>query len=120
MKSTKANKMIQAISKSIAENGIDTENLIPQLQELRELAKQEEDPLLIRCIRMAYEHLENEDTWSYPVIRAEEPEEGEEPEEEEEYTSVQHFDYLLTLWEKSDNKYNRDEMRRVANDLQDF
>lgn len=123
MKTAKANSLIQQISKSILKSGIDVETIVPQLQTLREMAIKEEDPLLIRSIRMAYQHLESYDAWTYPVIKPEEGEEGEETEETEEpesYTAEEHFDYLLSLWEKSDNSYNRDEMRKIANELTDF
>ncbi|MCK9481214.1 MAG: hypothetical protein M0R38_05565 [Bacteroidia bacterium] len=119
MNSPKANKLIQKITSEVTKGGIDAESLIPQLQELRELAKLENDPVVIRCIRMAYEHLENNGAWEYPVIKPEEDEDGN-PLEDEEYTAEEHFSTLLSMLEKSDNKYNRDELRSIANELNDF
>ncbi|MCO6495032.1 MAG: hypothetical protein J5I91_05045 [Bacteroidetes bacterium] len=119
MNSPKANKLIQKIASEIKKNGIDAESIIPQLQELRELAKLEKDPVVIRSIRMAYEHLENNGGWEYPVIKPEEDEDGNLIEDAG-YTAEEHFDALLAMIEKSDNKYNKDELRIIANELNDF
>ncbi|MCZ2130613.1 MAG: hypothetical protein LC109_10145 [Bacteroidia bacterium] len=119
MNSPKANKLIQKIISEVKKNGIDAESLVPQLHELRELAKLENDPVVIRSIRMTYEHLENNGAWEYPVIKPEE-DENENPIEDEGYTAEEHFETLMSMLEKSDNKYNRDELRVIANELNDF
>jgi hypothetical protein len=119
MNNTKANQLIAQIAAKVESDGINAEMLTPMLQELRELAKMEKDPLVIRSIRMAYEHLENNDSWEFPTIKPEEDEEGN-PMSDEGNTAEEHFAYLLHLWTKSDNKYNRDEMRELANEMNSF
>jgi len=119
MNSQNAQKLIAEIAKIVAKNGIDTESLLPKLKELREQAKLEQDPLMTRSVRMAYEHIENNEGWEYATIKAEEDEEGN-PLDDESYTAEEHFAYLVSLWEKSDNKYNRDEIRSIANELNEF
>ena len=71
---------------------------------MRELAKTEEDPLLIRSIRLVCEHLETNGGWEFQTL-----EDSEEVEE--------NLTYLISLYEKSDNKYNRDEIREIANNM---
>jgi hypothetical protein len=119
MKNAKANKLIEELVAEVKKNGIVSDVLVPKLQELRELAKQETDPLVIRSIRMAYEHLENNGEWSFEVIKPEEDEETGEVISDETYTPEEHLSYLLSMWLNSENKYNRDEIRTITNDLQE-
>jgi hypothetical protein len=50
------------------------------------------------------EHIEANDGWIYQTL-----EESEDP--------VENLTYLINLYIKSDNKYNRDEMREIANNM---
>ncbi len=104
MKNLKANELVAQIIKEIEKNSVKPEKLIPLLKELRELAKTEEDPLLIRSIRLVCEHLEINGGWEFQTL-----EDSEEVEE--------NLTYLISLYEKSDNKYNRDEIREIANNM---
>ena len=104
MKNLKANELVAQIIKEIEKNSVKPEKLIPLLKELRELAKTEEDPLLIRSIRLVCEHLETNGGWEFQTL-----EDSEEVEE--------NLTYLISLYEKSDNKYNRDEIREIANNM---
>lgn len=115
---------------SVEQKGFeDLSEIISRLQEAREYAKKENDPLVTRAIRMVYEHLENEEGWAMPVIGNDEEEEDaeenaeeaqEEPQEEVEYSAEEHFTYVLNLLLRSENTYNRDELRKIANQLNDF
>ncbi len=104
MKSSIANELINKIISNIEKNSVDVDQLIPLLQELREKAKTEQDPLLTRSIRLVYEHLEVNEAWEFQTL-----EDSEEVEE--------NLIYLISLWAKSDNKYNRDEIREIADKM---
>jgi hypothetical protein len=104
MKNQKANELIDKILKEIETNSVNVEALIPMFKELRELAKTEEDPLITRSIRLVYEHLENNGGWEFQTL-----EDSEEVEE--------NLSYLVSLYAKSENKYNRDEIREIANNM---
>ncbi len=104
MKNSKANELINKIIAEIETNSVVVDTLIPMFKELRELAKQEEDPLITRSIRLVYEHLENNGGWEFQTL-----EDSEEVEE--------NLTYLLSLYVKSENKYNRDEIREIANNM---
>lgn len=104
MKSSIANELINKIISNIEKNSVDVDQLIPLLQELREKAKTEQDPLLTRSIRLVYEHLEVYEAWEFQTL-----EDSEEVEE--------NLIYLISLWAKSDNKYNRDEIREIADKM---
>ena len=66
--------------------------------------KLEEDPLITRSIRLVYEHLESNSGWEFQTL-----EDSEEVEE--------NLSYLVSLYAKSENKYNRDEIREIANNM---
>lgn len=105
MRTPEANKILQSIQKSVEKNGIDTDALIPQLQKAREYALQENDPLVTRALRLAWQHLEA--NGGYEIAFLEEAE-----------TQEENFTYLISLMERSDNTYNRDELREMTNMMQ--
>ncbi len=104
MKNQKANDLISKIIKEIETNSVNVETLVPMFKELREMAKLEEDPLITRSVRLVYEHLESNGGWEFQTL-----EDSEEVEE--------NLSYLVSLYAKSENKYNRDEIREIANNM---
>lgn len=104
MKNAQANDLIAKIIKEIETDSVNAEVLVPQLKALRDMAKLEEDPLITRSIRLVYEHLEANGGWEFQTL-----EDSEEVEE--------NLTYLISLYAKSDNKYNRDEIREIANKM---
>jgi hypothetical protein len=104
MKSSKANELIEKIIKEIETNSVNVENLVPMFIELREMAKIEQDPLITRSIRLINEHLQANGGWEFQTL-----EDSEEVEE--------NLSYLVSLYAKSENKYNRDEIREIANNM---
>lgn len=106
MNNAEANTLIEKIQKEAAKNGFG-KKLVKLLQELRPLALQEKDPLITRSVRVAYEFIEATEGFEIPL-----PEEAEIEGDPSEL-----FDYLCGLWLKSDNKYNRDEIREIADTM---
>jgi hypothetical protein len=104
MKNSKANELIDKILKDIEKNSVNVATIVPMLKELRDMAKTEDDPLITRSIRLVYEHLEANGGWEFQTL-----EDSEEVEE--------NLTYLISLYAKSDNKYNRDEIREIANNM---
>ncbi len=104
MKNAQANDLIAKIIKEIETNSVNADVLVPHLKALRDMAKLEEDPLITRSIRLVYEHLEANGGWEFQTL-----EDSEEVEE--------NLTYLISLYAKSDNKYNRDEIRELANKM---
>ncbi len=112
MTSPEAQKLIDRILKDIRKNGIDTEVLVPEFQKLREFALEAQDPLVTRTLRLIWQHLENNSGFEYsiPANEEEETEGIDDPAEA--------LIYIVELIKHSDNKYNRDEIRQITNDLQ--
>lgn len=109
MKIAAANKLIDTIVAEIEKNGINVESLVPQLQQLREHALAEADPLATKVLRLTYEYLEeNDGAFDIQAQYEEDEEGGEYPLEIEDQENLV---YLLNLLKAADNKINRDEIK---------
>jgi hypothetical protein len=106
MISQDANKLVEKIQKEAKDNGFG-DSLIKMLKDLRPFALEESDPLVTRSIRICYEFIESTEGFDIPL-----PEEAEIEGEPSEL-----FDYICGLWLKSENKYNRDELRELADEM---
>ena len=105
MRTAEANTILDKILKQVEKNGIQPDKIVPLLQQAREYALKEEDPLLTRALRLCWQHLESNDGFDLTYL-----EDGESTEE--------NFNYLISLAIKSENTYNRDEIREMTNMLQ--
>jgi hypothetical protein len=105
MQSKEANDILAKIQKSVDKSGIDADSMISQLQKAREYALKENDPLLTRALRLAWQHLEANGGFEISYL-------------EEAETQEENFSYMLALMQKSDNTYNRDELREMTNLMQ--
>ena len=105
MQTPEANKILERILKDFQKNGMDSAVLIPEFQKAREYALKEEDPLITRALRLAWQHLEANNSFEVPFL-----EDGE--------TADENFDYFVNLMIKSTNTINRDELREMTNMLQ--
>lgn len=114
MKTEKGNKALQELIEKI-NNDFDIAETIEALKGIRQVALEEEDPLLVRVFRQTYEYLEENECFDYTVEK--EYEENEEGEEEESIkapgTDVENLTYLLSLILKSDNRFNREEIKEM-------
>ena len=137
MQSTTGLKKLEAIIEDVNKNGIVAENLIKQLKELREIAKVERDPLVVKTLRMVYSYIEDEGHFDLNLLAEEEIDEIEEIEEEEivdeneneneeeleEEVFIdtvedfeerrENFIYFLNLIKDAMNEYNRIEIRKI-------
>ncbi|MFT5581051.1 MAG: hypothetical protein ACI9XP_001507 [Lentimonas sp.] len=108
MKTGIANKKIEAIIKKVTKDGVEAKGLIDDLKELRETAKKEQDPLVTKVLRLAYEYLTENKGFEVEGQYDEDEEGNEYPIEVE--NQVENFNYLMTLLLKADHKINREEI----------
>jgi hypothetical protein len=106
MRNPKGNDIIKKLISEVEANGISAE-LIQPLQEVRELAKSENDPLLTRALRLAWQHIESNDYFEIPLA-------------EEIETAEENLVFFLSLCLKSDNDINREELRAMTSQLQEL
>jgi hypothetical protein len=105
MRTPEANSILEKVIQSVEKNGMDASAIIPELQKAREYALKEEDPLLTRALRLAWQHLEANE--SFDIDLAEDIE-----------TMEENFVYFLQLCLRCENSLNRDELREMTTSLQ--
>ncbi|MFT7589390.1 MAG: hypothetical protein ACI959_001608 [Limisphaerales bacterium] len=100
MDDSKAKKLLQEIKDIYtASQFTDLEKLVPAMSRLRERIKEIENPLVVKTIRLAYEHLEEYKDFLINYVEA------------EEVGGLNNFEYLLSLWADPMNKYNREDLQ---------
>ena len=127
MENIEAQKLINRIQKEIMTEGIDPAKLVKDLKKLRAFALEENNPTLVKVLRLTYEHIDENETFNIPI-----PE--EEPVDEIDGTEVQHktalsktkhdpaesLKYLLSIMSKSSNKGNMVELREYRDALLEY
>lgn len=108
MKTGIANKKIEKIIALVENEGVLAESLIKELEELRELALKETDPLLAKVTRLTFEYLKEKEAYDVQALWEEDEEGGEFPLEIEDKDNLLN---LLNLMLKSDHKINREEIK---------
>ncbi|MCB9246539.1 MAG: hypothetical protein H6606_08925 [Flavobacteriales bacterium] len=101
MKTEKANKMINELLEFVRDEDHDLDELVEKLKELREIAKKEEDPAIVKILRLCYEYIENNEDFDIGYM------------EEEGIEDMTDIEYLLELLLHSDREANRKEIREI-------
>jgi len=106
-------KLIKKIQSDLISDGLVVENIVADLQKLREFALLEEKPVLVKSIRLAYEHIQNNNAFLIAIP-------SDEPIEEEETTNataqeakndLESLQYLLSLYKDINNKHNLEDLK---------
>ncbi|AJH14635.1 hypothetical protein [Myroides profundi] len=124
MENANALKLIKKIQSDLISDGLVVENIVADLQKLREFALLEEKPVLVKSIRLAYEHIQNNKAFLI-AIPSDEPieEEGEEGAtavEKEAKNDLESLQYLLSLYKDINNKHNLEDLKDYNNRLLAF
>ena len=93
------------------EKGFEPAKIADELMNLREDALKDTDPLLAKTFRLTAEYLKENECFDHTV-------EKEENEEGEEFllepgSDAENLTYLLQLIKKSENKFNREEIKEM-------
>ena len=111
MKNEKAQKLYAGIIADLENGAVDVEKITKAIDQLREIAREIEDPLVLKTLRFIKEKLANDPSFDIEI-------EVDEEEEEEEEAPENHLLYLFQLLTESDNKYNREEIKQYRAALQ--
>lgn len=112
MKNDKAQKIYNAILADLEKGDVDVEKISKQIDDLRVIARELEDPLVLKTLRFIKEKLADGEPFELEI------EYPEEEEEEEIEVPENQLLYLFQLLIDSDNKYNRDEIKLYRAALQ--
>lgn len=114
MENPSAQKLISKMQVDLFKNGFDAEKLIADLKKLREYALEEQNPVLTKAIRLAYEHLEENGAFLIPIPDDEPVEEGAPVISDSNLgneNNMESLEYLLSLFTDLENKNNMLDLR---------
>jgi hypothetical protein len=115
-------KLINKMQLDLFKNGFDAETLIADLKKLREYALEEQNPTLVKAIRLTYEHLEENGAFLIP-IPDDEPIEGEEGvtgTTAGNENNIESLEYLLSLFSDLKHKNNLLDLKEYNKALLEF
>ena len=108
MKTLRANQKLEQIIANIEKKGLEAPKLIDDLKELREMALLEQDPLVVKSLRLTYEFLQENECFDVEAQYEEDEEGNEYPIEIEDKDNLLYF---LNLLKNAEHKINREEIK---------
>jgi len=104
MNSEKGNKKIEALLASVRKE-FKAKEIIDALKEIREIAREETNPALVKICRLAYEYIDQNDNFDVEL------------QDEEEEIEMPPMEYLLELMLHSDREINMLEIKEFKDVL---
>lgn len=111
MENKKAIKLIDKILTNLDKTGINTDALIDDIKELRTYGLEQQIPLVVKVLRLTYEHIEANDAFLIPILDDENENEEEIVEEQEATSPVESLKYLIALTRNLNNKLNISDLK---------
>ena len=108
MENRQALKLIEKIQKELFKNNFEVSEIVNDLKKLREITLELNNPVVTKALRLAYEHLENNNGF-FIGIPDDEPIDAKETEIEaniSEENNVESFNYFISLLTDLDKKNN--------------
>ncbi len=109
MENPSAQKLIKKIQVDLFKNGFVADTLITDLKKLREYALEEQNPVLVKAIRLTYEHLEQNGVFLIPIPDDEPVDDETEVISESNIgteNNMESLEYLLSLFSDLSHKNN--------------
>lgn len=104
MKSELANKRLALLAQKASEN-FDAEEIAAELMAVREIAREEKDPAIIKILRLAAEFIQANESFDLGYLEN----------DEEDVVEMSDFEYLMELIIHCDREANRAEIREFRN-----
>lgn len=121
MENANAQKLIKKVQSDLITNGLIVEDIITDLKKLREYALLEEKPVLVKAIRLTYEHIQNHNAFLIEIPSDEPVDELEAIVIEANQTNdLESLNYILSLFKDADNKHNLVDLKEYNIKLQEF
>lgn len=116
MENKAALKLIDKILVNLDKTGINTDTLIDDIKQLRTYALEAQVPLVVKVLRLTYEHIEENDSFLIPMLEDDEAEEAVVVENE----PVESLKYLIALTRNLNNKINIADLKAYRDLLNAF
>jgi len=118
VENSNAQKIIKALLEQINTDGIVVNNIVPELQKLREFALNEEKPYLVKALRLASEHLQANNDFLID-IPSDEPID-DEIETQPDSNAIESLNYFISLMLDLENKHNVADIKEYNIKFQEF
>ena len=108
MENRQALKLIEKIQKELFKNNFEVSEIVAELKKLREITLELNNPVVTKALRLAYEHLENNNGF-FIGIPDDEPVDSKDAQVEaniSDENNVESFNYFLSLLIDLDKKNN--------------
>ncbi|WP_130733786.1 hypothetical protein [Flavobacterium sp. J27] len=107
MENKYAQKLIEKIQKEVLQNKFDVDSIITDLKKIREYSLEEQNPVVTKSLRLAYEHLEANRAFLIG-IPDDEPinEDNDVSQNISEENDIESFEYFLSLLHDLSKKNN--------------
>ncbi|CAH8289530.1 hypothetical protein EV196_107237 [Mariniflexile fucanivorans] len=115
MENKAALKLIDKILKDLDKTGINTDTLISDIKELRTYALEEQIPLVVKVLRLTYEHIEENDSFLIPMLV-----DDEDDVVVIENEPVESLKYLIALIKNLNNKINISDLKEYRDLLNNY
>lgn len=120
-----AQKLIEKIIDDIDRNGVIVNTLVSDLKELRPYAVAAKRPVVVKAVRLLYEHIEEFEIFSIAVPNDEEIVDDESGEvinggETETNGPTENLKYMIALIRDESNRRNKQELREFNEALIDY
>lgn len=98
MENKYAQKLIEKIQKEVLQDKFDLETIVTNLKKIREYSLEEQNPVVTKALRLAYEHLESNKAFLIGIPE-DEPLESEEEQAQNvsEVNDIESFEYFMSL-----------------------
>jgi hypothetical protein len=120
LENKKAIKLIDKILKNLDKTGIKTDTLIDDIKELRTYALEAQIPLVVKVLRLTYEHIEEHDSFLIPILDDEPIEEDGIIEGNDSSTPVESLKYLISLIRNLNIKGNISDLKEYRDLLNNY
>ncbi|WNH07705.1 hypothetical protein [Thalassobellus suaedae] len=119
MENKKAIKLIDKILENLDETGINTDALIEDIKALRVYALEAQIPLVVKVLRLTYEHIEANESFLIPILD-DEPLDEEGVVTEADTNPVESLKYLISLLKNLNNKMNIADLKEYRDLLNNY
>ncbi|WP_298345112.1 hypothetical protein [uncultured Algibacter sp.] len=120
MENKKALKLIDKILTDLDKNGINTDKLIDDIKELRTYALEAQIPLVVKVLRLTYEHIEANNSFYIPIPDDEAIDEEGTVDANEDALPVDSLKYLISLIRNINNKSNIADLKEYRDALNNY
>ena len=120
LENKKAQKLIDKILADLNRNGIILNSVVDDLKSLRPFSLEEKVPLIVKVLRLTYEHLEEYESFNIPIPNDEPIEEEGESPLAADFDAKESLHYLISLLKDLENKVNVADLRAYSNALKAY